>query len=116
MEEKEWEKQKEKIKGDVNALIVKIIKHYLLHKLSSHKHPKEEAGLISTNIVDIRAIKGHLRSVRIELDECDVCHFLKDLMFGPQKIAEFKFTAWGTSKQIIFYKVKDLGRDSAGHD
>ena len=115
MEEKEWEKQKEKLKEDVNALIVKIIKHYLLHKLTSHKHPKEEAD-ISTNIVDIRAIKGHLRSIRIEVDECDICHFLNDLMFGPQKVAEFKFTVWGTSKQIIFYKVRDLKIDSAGHD
>ncbi|MBD3359514.1 MAG: hypothetical protein GF365_02300 [Candidatus Buchananbacteria bacterium] len=57
-----------------------------------------------------------MRSVRIEVDECDICHLLKDLMFGPQKVAEFNFTAWGTSKQIIFYKVSDLKKYSAGHD
>lgn len=113
--EKKWLKeQKEKMKKEVDAVIVKIIKFYLLHYLVSHKYPKDDDVL--TNIVNIRNIKGVLRSCHIELDEWAICHFLKDLMFGPDRVAEFNISATGTSRSIIFYKISDLEKDPNGHD
>jgi hypothetical protein len=100
----EEQKQAEKTMQDQSKqLIEDIITYYLVNELGSCHSPDA-----SRNIVDLGIIADRLRTYKIVLQPVQICEFLNKLMFGKDKVAEFKFTAHEISGSVFFYKVNLL--------